>query len=561
MNEKKQLSMRYISGMLVVVVMIVATTRLSAQEHKRVEVTKNYTHEVSPAQKIVAPTDINDAPVIEPEIRYNVSPETWQIELEDHNFNPATASYWDASNSDRLFMRIAAGAPLATDVAVRYATHTKRLGYFGVGVDHDANFVRRSNGYDEGLSIVKSYSMSNSIDVAGGVMAGRQMFEASANYDNDIVNRYGLKSPDRIYFHDANLRLRYGDDFVDLSRFNFGVEAEGGYWRQHLPGGEGVMRVGELSASIDADVARSFKGNVVRLHAGFGLWRGDNYTNYKNMAANVAVGYDRKFGVMSLMAEMQYMYDKVGGRDRASHLFMPTVKLDFDFGKVGIRPFVELTTNVSHNGIEMLYAQNRYIAFEPMQQEFNRLAPTCSYDLYTGFAGSDKASKVAYRLYVGSSYILNQVCWYVNEIGTFGFAQQNNTRAFAGAEVEYHPVGGLKLAASVRSDAYRANTQYAVSDPQLSASALIEYRLKRWKFGVAADYVGKRTWSGYADGVITDSFVAPAIVDLHAEVAFVATNRVEIFVKGCNLLNHKIFDYAYYYRNKIGVMAGIKVDF
>ena len=555
--------MRYISGMLVAMVMVVATTTLSAQEHKRVEVTKNYMHEVSPAEKIVAPTDINDAPVIEPEIEYNVSPETWQIKLEDHNFNPASASYWDESRSQRLFMRLAAGVPLATDVAVRYATHTTRLGYFGVGVDHDANLARKCNGYGDEVSVADSYSMTNSIDVIGGVMAGRQMFEASVDYTSDIVNRYAMQSPDRIYFHDANMRLRYGDDFTNLSRFNFGVEAAAGYWREHLPFEESVLRVGEVNAVACASLARDFKGNILRLDAGFGLWKGDKYTNYQDMAANIAFSYYRKIGVMSLKAEMQYMYDKVNGRDKASHFFMPAVKLDFDFGKSGIRPYVEFATNVTHNGIESLYVQNRFVAFVPMMSYFNGMASTCSYDLHLGFAGSDRASKVAYRLYIGGSYILNHVFWYVNQIGTFGFAQENNARLFAGAEIEYHPVGGLKLAASVRGPLDKTNTEYAVSDPKFVASGVAEYRLKRWLFSVGADYIGKRTWSGVAAGdiVITESFHAPVAIDLHAEIAFVATSRVELFVKGCNLLDKQIYDYAYYYRNGIGAMAGLKIDF
>lgn len=555
--------MRYIFGMLVAVAMFASTTPLSAQEHKRVEVTKNYMHEVSSAQKIVAPTDINDAPVIEPEIKYNVNPETWQIELEDHNFNPASASYWDDNRTERFFAKIAAGLPLVTDAALRYAAYNTRLGYFGVGVDHDANFAARCNGYGEEFAMARSYSMSNGVHVAGGVIAGRQMFEARADYANDIVNRYGLMNPDRLYFHDANLRLRYGDDFVNLSRLNFGIEAEGGYWRQHLPAAEDVLRVGEFNTTVGVNLARDFQGNKVGVKLGFGLWQGDDHTNYRDMAISVGANYGRSFGIVSLEAELQYMYDKVSGRSKASHFIMPAAKLNFDFGKVGVRPYIEVATSVKHNGLESLYDQNEYIAFVPMQGEFNKVASTLSYDLHFGISGADKASKVAYRVYLGSSFIRNQMFWYINEVGTFGFAQGDNTRLFAGAEVEYHPVGGLKLAASVRGHLDNASSQYVVSDPKIVASVSAEYRLKRWVFGVSGDFKGARSWSGITidEEVYTEPFKAPAIFDLSANVAFRATNRVELYVNGCNLLNQKIFDYAYYYRNALGVMAGVKIDF
>lgn len=557
--------MRYTKYMFVAAAMFVAVASLSAQEYKQVVVTKNYTHEVAPAKKITAPTEINDAPVIEPEIIYNVNPETWQVELEDHNFKPARAGYADDFfRPKNFFARIAVGYPLATDAVVRYTAHNKRMGYFGIGVDHKANFAAKTNGYGDKLSMANSYAMSNTINVDGGLILGRQMLEASLDYGNDIVNRYALQTPDRLYFHDGNLRIRYGDDFVDLSRLNFGVEVEGGCWSQHMPVAEERLRIGEYNANVAAKVARSFKGNIVGVNAGFCMWHGDKNIDYSDMAVNAGVSYARSFGIINIAAEVGYMYDKVAGREKASHFFLPAVRLDFDFGKVEAQPFIELETNIKHNGIEALYGQNEFIAFAPMQDMFNRVASTRSYDLYAGVGGSDKHSKVAYRVYLGSSFIRDQMFWYVDEIGTFGFAQGRNTRLFAGAEVEYHPVGGLKLAASARAHLdYTKSTMYAVSDPKIVANILAEYRLKRWKFGISGDFIGRREWSGsdFVDGKSVVAFEADAIFDLHADVTFRVKNGVELFVNGYNLLNQDIYDYAYYNRNGIGFMVGAKIDF
>ena len=544
--------------------MFMVVTPLSAQEHKQVEVTKNYTHEVVPAKKITAPTEISDAPVIEPEIIYNVNPETWQVVLDDHNFKPAKAGYADDFyRPQNFFASIATGYPLATDAVVRYTAHNKHLGYFGVGIDHEANFAARTNGYGEELTVANSYSMSNVLNVAGGLIVGRQMLEASLDYGNDIVNRYGMKTPDRLYFHDGNLSVRYGDDFVDLSRLNFGVEVEGGCWSQHLPVAAETMRVGEYNVNVGANVARDFKGNIVGITAGFGLWQGAKNTDYRDMAVNVGASYARSFGIINLATEVGYMYDKVAGREKASHFFLPAVRLDFDFGKVEAQPYIEFETNIQHNGVEALYDQNEFIAYMPMQDMFNRVASTRSYDLHFGVAGSDKSAKVAYRVYLGSSFIRDQMFWYVNEIGTFGFSQGDNTRLFAGAEVEYHPIGGLKLGAMARAHLDNTDAVYAVSDPKIKASILAEYSLKRWKFGISGDFIGHREWSGsdFVDGKSVVAFEADAIFDLHADVAFRVKNGVELFVNGYNLLNQDIYDYAYYNRNNIGFLAGVKIDF
>ena len=549
------LHMRHISILLAASLLAFASVSVNAQEHKRVEVTKNYTHEVSPAKKAVAPTEIADEQGIDPTITYNVNPESWQVKLEDYNFRPARANFWDYNRADAFFAQVGIGYPLVSDVSLRYATHNTRIGYFGTAISHDGNFATKLNGNGVKRAIEDSYNMSNRINVGGGVIAGRQMFEARADYDYSIFNSYAMiTSPMRSHFHDANLRLRYGDNFVDLSRVNFAVEAFGGYW--HGPSSE-------YSAGIEGDVARDFQGNVVGLSAGFNMWKGDALTAYKNLSFNIAARYARCFGIVDFAAELQYKYDKVSGRAKPSHFFMPSAKVSIDFGKVGIVPYVELQTNVKHNGIEELYSANPFIAFAPMQHRFSTIAPTLSYDLHLGISGANRGATVAYRVYLGADFMNNKLFWYVNEVGTFGFAQDNNSRPYVGAEVEYHPIGGLTIAASARAHFDDTSSIYAVSDPAVVADVKVEYALKRWNFSLSGDFMGKRRWSYVANemGEVAMALEAPAVFDLEAGIGFKATNVVEIYANGLNLLNQKIYDYAYYYRNGIGFMVGVKIDF
>jgi hypothetical protein len=56
-------------------------------------------------------------------------------------------------------------------------------------------------------------------------------------------------------------------------------------------------------------------------------------------------------------------------------------------------------------------------------------------------------------------------------------------------------------------------------------------------------------------------FTTPTTVDLRAGISVRASQRVEIYADGYNLLNSRIYDYAYYYRNGAGFMAGVMIDF
>jgi hypothetical protein len=293
------------------------------------------------------------------------------------------------------------------------------------------------------------------------------------------------------------------------------------------------------------------------------MWQGGKLTNYRDMAISLGVSYSRTFGIMGVEAGLGYMYDKVSGRPKPSHFVLPSVKLTFDFGKVGLMPFVELQTNIKHNTLEALYADNPYIDYLAMQSSFGTMASTRSYDLHFGIMGTDRASKLAYRVYLGGNFMRDQMLWYVNEIGTFGFTQGRNTRLFAGAEVEYHPVGGLRLAASARAHLDNTLSFYAVSDPKIVANILAEYRLKRWKFGVSGDFVGRREWSGsdYVGGNYALVFFAPAYFNLKANVAFKVTNTIEAYVDGYNLLNQQMFSEPYYTDRGLTCLVGVKMDF
>jgi hypothetical protein len=98
--------MRYISRLIIVGAVILASPwALRAQEHKRVEVTTIYTPEVAASEKLAVPASIADNPNNEPDIVYNIHPDTWQIKLEDYNFTPAKASFWTFDRAERFYTK------------------------------------------------------------------------------------------------------------------------------------------------------------------------------------------------------------------------------------------------------------------------------------------------------------------------------------------------------------------------------------------------------------------------------------------------------------------------
>lgn len=578
---------------IVAVMASALTMELAAQEHKRVEVTTIYNPEIAPAVKLTAPTSVDDVPVIEPEIEYTVKPESWQIELDDHQINPTKSNFWDFGRAKRFYTQLATGYPLMSRATLRYATSNVRLGYFGFGIDHNGNFARKHSSDGMLRSMADSYDMQNRLYVGGGVFAGCQMFEVGFEYSCNLFNNYATEAivpnpnyqvsdevheptmyrhSDLLVFHDADLKLRYGDDFVNLSRLNFAVEAHGGYWAHNLPpSGCTVFCEGEYSVGGSVLLARKFGFNRIDLKAEFDMW---DTGNYRDTRFGLTAGYARTFGFIDLKAGIGYMYDRVRDRANPSHFVKPNLKLLFDTGTTAITPYVELNTTVSQNGMANLYKENPYIysryyidenRSEDKLDLFDAMPNTRSYDLAVGLSGSALASRLEYRLYFGANFMRDQIIWTVATPGTFSVAAANNNRIFAGVELGCRPIGGLYIGGSVYAHADNTDSIYVVDDARFKANIKAEYTIKRWRVYVSSDFLGKRSWS-QALGTPTEdkapiAFTAPSSIDLRAGVSFRVAKRFEVYADGYNLLGDDISDYAYYYRNGAGFMAGVKIDF
>ena len=154
----------------------------------------------------------------------------------------------------------------------------------------------------------------------------------------------------------------------------------------------------------------------------------------------------------------------------------------------------------------------------------------------------------------------DMILWYITADGNFGVDTTDNKRLFFGAEVGYNPIGGLMLTAKV--DLHKdnqSNNKYKIDAPRFRGEFMAEYTLKRWRFYASADMIGKREWSAEIES--SDAFATPMTIDVCAGVSIRATSKWKIYVDGFNLLNQKIYNYANYIQNGMGVMAGVEIDF
>lgn len=529
---------------------------IAQAQESNVEIVTTYTPEVASATKLLAPTSIADDPRIDPDIAYQVPPSLWQISLDAHNFNPARASYWDYISYKRLFAKVAAGYPLATDGRIRYTLQTPKVGYLGIGLDHTADLAARTSQFAS-RTIGESFSMHNGASVGGGLFVGNYLLEGAIKYDNDIYNSYAAEAPERLVFHDASVGVKFGDEFVDLTHLNFSLEAHAGLWSHRLPMITDELESAQMyNAGGRALLARDFSGNTVTLELEGDAWGG----NRPELSLGGGVGYARKFGFVHLEAGLKYLYDKVKMQDKASHYLLPRAKVLFDLNKVSFVPYIEISSEVKHNTLEALYEANPYIWFDSNRLAIARLSNSLDYNLSLGFNGTLFSSRLAYHVYAGASFMRDHLFWCATDPGLYSVTTGNNARIFVGVGAEATPIAGLKLDLDFLYNFDNASAMYLLSEPNMRGNISAEYTLRKWKFYVGGELLGARSCSVIREGVLSQ-YDMPLAFDLGAGLSYRINRHIELYADGKNLLNSKIYDFVDYYRPGAGFMLGIKMDF
>ena len=87
-----------------------------------------------------------------PDIDYSIEPRTFQTSLLTENFKPATITYWDYYRARPLYVRLASGAPLASEADVYVSAFNKDRGYAMAYINHWGDYRNRINMAEEKVS-------------------------------------------------------------------------------------------------------------------------------------------------------------------------------------------------------------------------------------------------------------------------------------------------------------------------------------------------------------------------------------------------------------------------
>lgn len=561
-----------------------------AQINTRVEVSKAYVPDVDPAAKPAIVPDRTDTVRLRPDIDYAITPSAYSAPFAARPFEPSRISYWEIDRPDPFYLKAGVGLPLRSVVDFHASTQHPDVGYAAGWLNHDGFYgkIRDLAGKRE-----RATRTHNRLGGAAGHYFGRHLLEGRLEGGLQTFRRYGAIDPlsvqgvgDPVHYADAGMKVRFGDDFNDLEKFNFDVSAALDYFNGRNKG-IAAGKNGQWGADFGLRLGRRFGRHDLVLNAGYGFCRfrpDAGFDKYRMRRLDLGIRYDFMVRSIDFCAGLDYVYTTTMDVKPAeyNHYVLPWARIRFKGIGDGLVPFIEVDGTVERNDYGSLARVNPYV----LAGLFS-VKPTVDYNLRGGFAGSLREGRFAYSLRLEIKWQENARYWYLMDVSVaddgaqmiytgnplwYNMMTERRTVSSLVFDLHWHTVSGFYTDARIRGslldDRGEVDGQPIGGGlPQLEVSCAVGLKRRKFEVAARADIESVRCWSALrrsplpeVPSVLTHLRV-PVTCNLALRADWHYSRRLTLFVEGDNLADARLFRWGAYPEPGIGFTAGVKMTF
>jgi hypothetical protein len=542
----------------------------SAQVAKHVEVTKDYAPSVSQAQKLSSLPDMTDTVTMRPDIDYTITPRSYETSLETRNFKPATITYWDYSRSRPLYASVAMGAPLQSEADAYISTFNKDKGYAMAYVNHWGDYRNRRNLLDERVK-KSTAEMSNRIGGRAGLVWGRHLLEADIYGDQQLRHRYPTTG-EKIHFGKLQGKVRLGDDFTDLSRWNFNIEAGGGFFLDGNKGGN----YNQSNFEAKAAVGKMLGQHLFKLHVSYsGVYGAKTIDAYKNGTLMAGLRYGFSGKRFEFVVGADYYYDKVSESVDSPHHIFPNLKMTWKNRSQGFIPFVEVDGGLRRHDFASLMYENPF--FTPIEGVGSLLASAPNEAVYNGragFGGVLGRGVFAYNLSAELSFANDHFYWFANNANYYFTSAYQHSLRIDGS-ILLRPAAWFEAELKAGVYVWENYDNHYSNRPNFETSLKLSFVARRFSADINFGYRGGIKWMTMAEGSDTGDLIAlpapPTLSFSHVKTDSELTlglyaeyrinDRWGVFAEGRNFTGSRIYEWYGYYRDSAEGLLGVKFTF
>lgn len=553
----------------------------AAQVLKQVEVSKDHAPTVSQAQKLAIIPDMTDTVKMQPEIEYSVTPRTYATSLMTKNFRPATIAYWDYNPHRPLYVKAAVGVPLTSEADLYLSTYNKDKGYAMVYANHLGDYRNRNNQLGEK---VKRHTdeMSNRVGGRAGWFVGRHTLEADLYGDSQLRHRYPTTG-ERIAYGKFNGKVRFGDEFVDMSRWNFNIEAGGGFFRHKVRRDEQKPIFSQSNVEIDATIGRVLGGrHLFLMQVGYnGIFGGKEISAYRNNSMMVGMRYGFSRPRTNMIIGADYYYDKVKASTDSPHHILPYLHVTWKSATERFVPYVEVDGElIRHDFSSLMYENPFFVAESAVSPPLSALPNEVKYNGRIGVGGNLVRGLFSYNLSAELSFADDHVYW-CSLFGDYSFVTAYQHSLRLDGSVKIRPAAWLEAELSAKVYAWENYDKLYANRPNFTTALDIRVVTRRVKAGFNLEYAGGVKWLTMplmngatmldegANDVSGEDAAGPHFscvttrntVSLNLNVEYRINNRISVYAEGRNLTGSNIYEWLCYYYTTPRAMLGVKMTF
>ncbi len=552
---------------LIIVFISLSISALQAQINKEVEVTKAFIPEIQQAVKPQLKATIADTTTINPDVDYNITPLSINTTLKSKAINPAKVTYWEYNRPASAQVKIGAGYPLNSLFQGVVSSHNASVGYIAAQVDHTGIYSDITS-YNT-LTEQNATQILNDASVSAGLYTGNnKLLAADFSYLYNYYQNYAFEqvASSQIGYQGLGATVRFGDDFVDLSRLNYAVRASTeSYFDRDM----------YSTNSLDFGVDFSKTYGLGDMMYGIDYKRIDEGESYLVNDYSIYADLSTKLLALDINIGLDYhlYYSASGTTSEPSHYILPDVKIKYIQSAV-FSAYLRFGGSIENNSFKELSTINQFVG-----SGMSYLAPT--YDNYcaAGVMGELFKSALSYSLYVDYTIRENNRYWVLNLV-QLNTNQMHNSHfdvllddieiLSVNAEIGYKPLSNLKFTLDAHYNSYTESQAVAGYNmlPKFTVGANAEYSARRFRLGVDARYIGERegiintyTTSSSAVYGTRSSVKLPGAINLSAYADYKLKDAFSIFVQGSNLCNENLYEWAMYRGFGVQVTAGVKFNF
>lgn len=541
---------------------------------KQVEIEKDYSAGVSKAERIEIEPTLLDTTIVRPQMRYSIVSVAQRSNFTTEKITPVEYSTAGWSRPERFYLNIGAGAPLQSELDFYWTPVQSRDRLLVVGLNHEGVEGRQTTVDNEKVSglMLKNRLATHYSTPLGDSLNTRLV--ADVEYQGVVANPYGgvgVVAPRNIVDNNAfRADVRVSGEFSEKSPLSYTARVRGNYALANYGAGKAAAEDGTMwrycvDFALDGldSIKRWLPDRVTAYYYGV---RSTGWSPYYDTSVTLIPEWSFRIGEwlpVNIMAGYDYMVYKgavqswrglIGSVDVAwvrNPKVVPWVKISNDIDAGLFAP--TLWTNPYHN-----------------------LLPSDSRKVYRGEAGVKGALGVFdYELKGGFEHLSKYFYTRVLEgspVLLWGADAKGVDMWYVEGAFEWTPLRGLSVDGGVRFNLPNYHTEAAVvgdnaySIRKLKGHLAVNYSpIKRLHLALTAEGATSTSAQlvarGGDDFVVKGEVAMPGYVDLGVRAEWEFNNKLVVWLRGDNLLNQTIYEWATYRALGVGGRVGVAITF